>query len=322
MKKPANKRPKGQALGRTAKKRPAPAPQRPAPASTRGKWRKVTGKAPQRPPAAKRAQSQRQRDAAQAAKDRRRSLAGFRPKAKDRGKILFLTPTGKRAKSTTSKKIFAVYVTKTGRKKPLKPSDLTGAKAFRPHAPSTYNLSKRRDLKRARKEIFAKIESGFSRGGRQEQVFTYRREKIDFALASKSFARYLADRLADLSPRSRRLFQLEVIVTTATGKTLTGLPIDFGATFGVNYTPAELSKFCWGRIWAEIGELLTAEGLIAAGSARYIRNKLGNSRRRIAKFKDKLPNGEKVQWRHATEYNTTPKTELVSIEIKTYLVRK
>lgn len=303
-------------------KRPAPAPQRAKAAPQRGQWRKVTGKAATRPPAPQRAQSQRERDAAQAAKDRRHSLAAFRPRAKDRGKILFLTPGGKRAKASTGKKVFAVYVTKGGKKRPLRPSDIAGAKAFRPHAPSTFNLSKRRDLKRARREIFDKIEKSFSRGGRSEQIFTYRREKIDFALASRSFARYLADRLADLSPRARRLFQLEVIVTTASGQTLTGLPIDFGATFGVNYSPAELAKFCWGRIWAEIGEMLTNAGLIAAGSARYIRNKAGNSRRRIANFKDRLPNGEKVTWRHATEYNTTPKTELVSIEIKTYLVRK
>ncbi len=178
-------------------------------------------------------------------------------------------------------------------------------------------------MKGARRRLFEQIEKGFTKEGRKEQIFTYRRSpKIDFRLASNAFSKYLADRLSELSEKSRRLFTLEILVTVSNGQSFTSLPIDFGATFGVRYSPKDLAGFSWGRIWAEIGELLTHAGLISGGSARFIRAHYGNSHRRIADWLDKLPKGEKVKWRHSSEYFNMEKVELVNLEIKTYLVRK
>jgi hypothetical protein len=214
--------------------------------------------------------------------------ATFKPTKKDRGKIIFVSTTGKRNPAKKGRKGYPVYVTKTGKKWLIKQQ---GAEPFKPRTiselvlPSRANLKtkvsafqKARLVKIGRQKTIVKLEGSVQAGGSWD--FT---NKVSDTIAS-SIKKALSGQ------RSHRVFLIKFValVKLPNGSTesISGeVPIERPDHLAIKL--AGIRNFVRQKFYSFMARELAFAGYVSNGSANHIRKLAGNKGKDRRHWKDR-----------------------------------
>jgi hypothetical protein len=273
---------------------------------------------------------------------RRAVVKKFKVKRADRGKLFFIdAKTGGRVLTRkTTKKVFAVYVTKKGKKIPVNPVDLGGAAGARAHRITTFQLSRVRRYKRAALELKDKIKSLPTSAGVGSIV--ERGGSISHAKLVDRLSRGIARGAGSLDPRRIRNLKIKLSVFIQhDGKTeaqpLEASLTDFGVGYNQRLRARYVRRYVGARVYGLIAETLRARGLVTVGSAEHVRRLKCNRGKQPKNWKvirrERLWNDEterftihsyKEKWHGAKLYNSREFNtgELVKIPRIDYTVER
>ncbi len=219
----------------------------------------------------------RQQRARLSADDKKRAIKSrnkFRPRKSDRGKILLISPAGKR---NPKGKGLPIYVTKSGKKWLLKQPTSRPYKAGRKR---DINLPLRKTLRNASRE-FQKAKLVKTGGGRSVQrghgkVITRKRSQDFRQSVVEKIAKSLKKTIEGQASQRSFLIEVNLLLRHSDGTTSAtsfSLPIDKADHISIRL--GGLRNFVQQKFYAFLARALQYIGFISAGSAAHIKRVTG-----------------------------------------------
>lgn len=212
-----------------------------------------------------------------------KALAGFKPRKRERGSVVFIGREGSRLAAHKGRTGYAVYVDRKGRKHPVRQFDrqhLRVERVPRPRKVSEIDISRVRS-KRAKKKFLEAHTNEISRGQTFENSrYGFRRNfrRIDI---ESEFAEYAASELLKIlhqqKSQDRNLaLQIGVYAETPNGNEffetqLDSLPGDLRKAKLETISLDRLREFFGKQVYAFIAAEMAARGFVTAGSANYVK---------------------------------------------------
>lgn len=246
-----------------------------------------------------------------AAAKQKAAVGKLKVKKNDKLSFVFVSATGKRLRANSGKRGYLVYITRTGKKRVIKPPKLGGAAANSPHRFSTFKPTDQRRKKTAVRKVIdkhtAQMNSGFFRPRKATGAVDYKR-------ASGTLAQRLRDTLSEISPAGKREIVIKFAATirlkSGEIKTVIGETPIFYLSHLQPLDKQALKVFVESKVYAFLADSLTAEGFVSSGSANHIKRLKANKGKRVSEW----VNRKGQAWYHRVEYSEEKVVKIVRLD--------